>query len=812
MKKLLPVIVLLIHSCSLQAQRVEDRLNTWAEKNRIEKVYLHLDRENYFSGQDIWFKAYFMADFLPSSISSSLFVELLEGEGNVIQREVFPVYWGVSQGQISLKNNIASGNYTLRAYAPVMLNQSDFLFTKRIIVFGTELNPDKKTATNSLQVSFFPEGGNLITGLANNIAFKAIDENGRPANISIDIENSAGKAFTTAHCLHDGMGVFSLLPIAGEKYYAIKPDTKERYPLPESTVKGVAVQLRQSDRGIAFKIEQPGNNRAFEPAYMIGQMQNRSVFRKDFHTNKNTVNGVVQTTSLPSGILQITVFNDNNIPLAERLVFVNNREYILPAQVIANSNDVRKRKLNQFSLKLQGSISGSFSVSVTDADIEDTLPRPQNIYSSLLLTSDIKGHVHRPAWYFTSTGDSVEQALDLVMMTNGWRRYKWSDVVNNTLPAPIFTDNGFIKISGKAILRDRKKPFEHEDLLLMISPKDTVTNRRKYSQIIQTDAQGNFTVDSLVFYDHSKLLFSDVKGGKSKFLTIKLDADTLRRKYPVPQLAITADSYETERLNNQTILSAYKEHLNGLGTILENVTVSGRIKTKLQELDEYYTSGSFARGIMARTFDLTEEPHGSMNVLDYLAVKVPGISVVKQDYYHIFYRKPLTMQVIKPLMGETSTPNSFGNTTPNEMSLFLDEMPVEPDFLASIFLKDIAYIKIFPTFSGAAGGGPDGTLAVYLKKGESRYNKIETAPDIISYEGYSIIKEFYSLDYSNPDKSDAKKDTRQTLLWEPNIFINDINPGFPIRFYNNDRTKRFKIVAEGITNDGKLLMIEKVIN
>lgn len=124
----------------------------------------------------------------------------------------------------------------------------------------------------------------------------------------------------------------------------------------------------------------------------------------------------------------------------------------------------------------------------------------------------------------------------------------------------------------------------------------------------------------------------------------------------------------------------------------------------------------------------------------------------------------------------------------------------------------IAYVKIFPTFSGAAGSAADGSLAVYLKKGRDLNinDNIQTASDIISYRGYSIIKEFYSPDYSSSSPGDVSKDNRLTLWWEPNIFINEIAPKVPIRFYDNDTTRRFKIVAEGVTNDGKLLMVEKI--
>src|SRR5690606_1758728 len=231
---------------------------------------------------------------------SSLYVELTGKEGELLQKEVFPVYWCVTQGQLSLNHNLPSGDYTLRAYSPVMLNQSDFLFTRKIKVYGNESIQNEKKSLPGLQINFFPEGGNLIAGLINNIAFKANDEKGLPVNTSIEIKNDAGEIITKAKSQHDGMGIFSLIPMPGETYYATKTgDEKLRYSLPESTSNGVTVQVRSSDRGIQFKIEQQENNSSFQPAYMIGQMQNRSVFIQEFKMNKPVFSGHIQTASLP---------------------------------------------------------------------------------------------------------------------------------------------------------------------------------------------------------------------------------------------------------------------------------------------------------------------------------------------------------------------------------------------------------------------------------------------------------------------------------------------------------------------------------
>ncbi len=788
----------------INGQQLQDNLNIWSVKNPIEKVYLHIDRENYYSGEDIWFKAYFMANFLPSHISTSIYAELIDENGNIKKREIFPVFFGAAQGQVGIDTTLTTGNYILRAYSPAMLNQNDFLYTRSIRIFGKTTNAESHGKIRQLQVDFFPEGGNLIEGMLNNVAFKVIDEKGLPADVIITVKNQIEEIVAQTKSLHDGMGVFSILPKKGEQYYAIVGD--QRYPFPQPVNKGINLQIKSSAGKIQFFLGQPENSTIFKPAYMLGQMQNNSVFRLDFDKAKIKFSGTIQTASLPSGILQITIFNSDNMPLAERLVFVNNKEYILPAQISIDTLNTQKRGFNQFNIQLRDTIVANISISVTDADFENNETREQNIYSWFLLNSDLKGYVHKPSWYFNHTGDSVDKALDLVMMTNGWRRFKWSDVADNKLPHPAYKDNGFIKLSGMATLEGYKRPLADKELLLVVSPKDVAGPTKKYTEIFSTDSQGNFTIDSLIFFGPSDLFFSDVRGSSSKSIKIKLNESSL----PVYNMNSSFHKRSTLEVQNK-MPQAYELYLNGIGKVLETATVTGKVKTRIRELDEKYTSGLFRGGIMARSLDLSKDDiPGELNIFEYLQSRVPGIEIFKIDTYHIFYRKSVGQRIYNSQPGEMVPQNLIG-AGHNEMNLFLDEIPVNPETLASIPISEFAYLKIFPTFTGAAGGGPGGALVVYTKKGFETNKNPSGAFHIVSYQGYSIIKEFYSPDYSISKIINNEHDNRATLLWQPNTYINDVNAKIPIRFYNNDHTAAYKVVIEGITNDGKLLRIEKII-
>lgn len=786
---LLPITLLLCHISS--SQNIENNLLKWTQINPIEKVYLHLDRESYTAGQTIWLKGYFLSEYIPSSKSTSLTVELLNQDKQLVIRNVFPAFMSESFGQIELPDELASGTYQLRAYSPLMLNQEGFYFNKKIIIIGKQPKATK-AADGAVNITFFPEGGNLIATLMNNVAFKAVDENGLPVNVTLEIRNQKNELISTVLSSHEGMGVFSIVPQIQEVYHAIVSNDPalKKYELPAATTRGVTFNVRNSPKGKVYKVEQLPGDDTFKAAYMIGQMQNTVVFSQPFAGNRNIYGGTIQTGNLLSGILHITIFNKDHMPLAERLTFIDNKEYILPATFTADTVDTGERKRNLYTIDLPDTIIGNFSVSVTDADYETTVGREQNIFSYFLLSSDLKGYINNPAAYFSANGVANPTGLELVMMTNGWTRFRWEDAVNNTLPPPVYKDNEFITLRGRVNLEGRKKPFANSELIYFMTPRDTSLRKFGIPKLIKTDSSGNFEIDSMVFFGPMNILFSDIKGNKSKYIKVTLDGDSLYRNFNPPSVDIPfKDTFSVEAVTKMT--DHYNQYLREQGLLLENVTVRTRVKTKQEQLEERYASGLFAGGINTRILDLTDENTGQ-NIFEYIQGRIAGINVRRNDEgnYQISYRD-----------------GGLGNNT---VALYLDEMQTDASFIESVPVSQIAYVKLINNFVGAPGSSA--ALAIYMKKGAELAAATESATDIVAYKGYEILKEFYSPDYSVTRPDDSKADNRLTLLWLPAINLAHVNPKIPVLFYNNDRTKRFKIVAEGVTNDGRFMMIEKIVN
>lgn len=794
----LVLLILFVLPFASPAQNITNRLTAWSAQNPVEKLYLHTDRDHYYPGQTLWFKGYFMSEFLPSANSTTVYVELLNNRHEVLLRNIFPVYFSTAIGQMELPDELSPGIYQLRAYSPVMLNQPGFTFNKKITIYGGE---DKKVANKGSagkkQLAFFPEGGNFIAGLENVVAFKSTDANGMPLPVEGEVKNSQGQVIATFKSVHDGMGTFSITPAQGEAYYATTGSSGEKYALPKQTADGIVLNVTNLPGRKRFSILTGGSSNVLKPAYMIGEMQNRVIFKQPLQSDKKEITGTIKTDNFYSGILHLTVFNKDDMPLAERITFIDNQEYALRATLLADTTDTGPRKRNHFTFSIQDTVIGNFSVSVTDADYEDAAARPLNIYSAFLLTSDIRGYVHDPAYYFTDGSDSVKNALELVMMTNGWTRFRWTDVSRSQLPRTLYKDPGYIKLAGKIYIDGSRKTLADKDVIMFTSPPGSSIERRGMPRLFQTDSAGHFEMDSVLFYDKMNLLFSEVRGKKNKFIQVKLDGDSLSRTYPVDLTPMPFYYSGKDTTMASRMILDYQRYVRGKEVVLENVIVKAKQKTPLEKLDEEYSSGLFSGNIYSRKLDLREENYGG-NIFQYLQERIPGLKITGDPgNYKLHYR------------GGDITYYIYGDdSSESNVSLFLNEMPADVVSLETVPVNEIAYVKLIPSSVASAGGGT--ALVVYTKKGADLRMTVEAPTDIITYQGYTIVKEFYNPDYAK-EPVDHKQDNRVTLMWNPDLFISGVNPRAALSFYNNDRTKRFKVVVEGVTTDGRMLMLEKVI-
>jgi len=793
-KLLVLELMLMIVPVISQAQQIESILNTTETKYMQEKVYLHTDKSTYTSGETVWFKAYLAADNLAAPLSKTLYAELINDNGAVLQRRMMPVLLAGAAGDFIIPDSLNDTRLFIRAYTAWMLNFDSSLLCVKPIHLVSKKGLVKKAPTPDVYtLTFFPEGGDLVTSVESHVAFKATDPDGTPISIKGDIIDNKNKKLFSFASLHDGMGFIILQPVAGETYRAVWKDrkgVKHETTLPDAKKEGVVLTIGFPGNQLHYSLSRPDSvSGDYTRFTVVAQMQQRQMYGAQINMSKrNNVTAPLPTDSMPDGVLQITVFNAGMVPVAERLVFVNNNNYSFITDLHLNQQNFTKRARNELQIDAGGSLLTNLSVAVTDADINPVGKNESTIYSHFLLSSDLKGFVYNPAYYFSSDADSVKQHLDLVMMTNGWRRFSWQKLLADQWPALNYLPEKYLSIQGKVIGLSRTLLYNKE-LTTIIKTK----NNQPDFLNIPIDDKGNFGYGSLYFFDTAKLYYQ-LSNDKDRNLTstatfnfknsfVKapvLTKDILGNLY----LPDRTDSVALVKSNNIAALRRAQEAASKVET-LQEVRVVTKTKSLKQKLDEQYTSGFFSGGD-AQTFTTEDDPFAktATSLLAYLQGKVAGLQISTAGQGSATWRNSPT-------------------------SLFLNESPADIGTLQSLTMADVILVKVFrPPFFGAAGGGAGGAIAVYTNKGGASNASFVALPSATLY-GYSVIRQFYSPDYiTNPDL--GTKDFRTTLYWNPNVHFDKNNRRFTVPFFNSDQCKKFRVIVEGINENGVFTREEKI--
>ena len=440
------------------------------------------------------------------------------------------------------------------------------------------------------------------------------------------------------------------------------------------------------------------------------------------------------------------------------------------------------REKNIFQVMAPDSFATSLSISVTDEGIGSDAS--SNIVSHLLLSSELKGDVYNSAYYFSSNEDSVARHLDLVMLTHGWRRFKWEDVVKGKFPEIVYAkDTNYLSLSGALIGASPAQIRRTKEIFIFIKTKDGGIKMTD----VPIQADGSFNDPSQVFFDTIRLNYSFPKKSSLthssvRFIDGRIPAITTKNQRYLNSFPDTTGYWQHALLTEQENYLSKKAE----GKVLKEVIVKATIKTPLQTMDEKYTSGMF-RGGDNYQFDITNDPLAisAADIFAYLAAKVPGLIVNRAG---------------RP---------SYLSWRGGSPMFYIDEMRVNDSTLTGVSLSNIAYLKIFrPPFFGAPFGGTFGAIAIYTKRGD------DAAPtgnkDDIMY-GYTAIRQFYSPNYEVSDMQHERKDLRTTLYWNPNITTAPGNNQAIFSFFNNDVSRALRVVIEGISREGKLTHHEEII-
>ena len=507
-----------------------------------ERVYLHFDNTAYYLGETMWFKAYVTSGLADNEKPQSrvLYVELCAPEGYVVETKKYKLDEnGRCHGEFELRKELLSGYYEVRAYTRYMLNWGEEAIFSRVFPVYDKVNGDNYDFKNMLDrkrgfmsegkwvseelppadIKFYPEGGHLVEGIETTVAYEFLDNEGKPGRDSIAIYADKELLLKSVPT-HAGVGTFKFTPKANIKYHAeVKIGKKKhKFELPKIEQRGVVINIAQTADSVAVTTK---NNIDFQTPLGIAVL-NRGIIidYQSFDSQKKEKKFNFAADSLPEGVNRVVVFANSNIPLAERQFFVRHKEILpgdrqtvkLTAKVNGlNPNDIILQPHEKITLTVEREDgkpidkNADFSVSVSDAATRQVMSYTHNIYTHMLLGSEIKGYIPDAAQYFADNSDETRNNLDLLMLTRGWTSYDWSKLTTKHVSLEQQKETG-ISIQGKFYKQTKNTKFgelnqyfltpqRNTDIKFEISYDDSIVHQYQFA----SNEEGAFKIETAEF-------------------------------------------------------------------------------------------------------------------------------------------------------------------------------------------------------------------------------------------------------------------------------------------------------------------------
>lgn len=651
--------------------------------------------------------------------------------------------------------------------------------------------------TDDYHVHFCPEGGNIVGGLAQVIAFKALSVNGKSCEVKGEVYSSKGEHIASIASEHRGMGRFVMRPVAGESYYAeftTPTGVTRRFDLPKVENAGVALRvMRQADRYMV--LVQPSGVDISNYAAVIH--------------SRGAVVGAVEDLQRPikilnrelfDGIAQISVVEKgSNTVVAERLFFVRNGCYA-KADIANDRTKYGCRQRVAMDITISDSqgraASGNFSMTVTDATVVERGAENENILSYMLLSSDLRGEVEDPGSYFVDDSQKTLDNLDLVMMTNGWRRYELQSILAGELPRIItpMEDSERVRGSVFGLIGKAKKPS-----VVLMNSKTMQVEQFELSEY------NNFIISGLDCKEDTQYILQALnKKGRDKTVRIEIDTEN----FPVITSSHIREHYLSPAMPipSAFLTRAKERYFNEGGERvidIEEVIVTAKRRSSFFTAN---TAGSMLHGDLSRFATVYDA------LATFKELEVIGTTVTTKQHY--------AARDVRVAFEESFGEEEEGNTD----AAFLTTVPsVEQDVnVPDVYINgnvadvsdlgdyDTKYVERLSFADGRAAtmlGLPAGQGAILMEvsKDGMVFSTDSDAMARILVRGSHKPAEFFKPKYSTASELYNKaKDMRSTIAWEP--LLRPAEGGkVAVDFYTSDRSGVYDVIIEGVTDNGELL-------
>lgn len=628
-------------------------------------------------------------------------------------------------------------------------------------------------------VSFFPEGGDLLSSVFQQVAFKVQAATGFSLPVSGVLLNNVGDTVLTFTTEHDGMGVFSFTPELGVSYTAETRSDKgivKRFTLPEVR-EGIGLSMRYRDGSIFYEVQSSPSIVWPDSLYLVAH--SRGDLRFFIPLSQDKAAGKVNAEIMPDGVSHFLLVSRQGVPISERLLFIRHPEAIqmqveTDRQIYSRRDPVKMRiSLADISGTPMG---GTFSLSVTDNRVVGLDSTVGHIVASLLLTSDLKGYIENPNYYFGDPEDLlIQHRADLVMLTHGWSRFKI-----DSLMQPLQFDGQHYLEVGQTVSGEVQNGFGKgvEGATVTVYSPECFT-------MCTTDQDGRFTAEGIQFSDSVSQIIVQAQNARGKSnVIVEVEEETFPDAFntmpysdAIPKVMDNYLSYVRDQYYVEGGMQVYR---------LKEVVVKG---VQEKQKDVY-------RSMADVTIDRENMPTYAMgySVFDYVRT-LNGITMRFKD--------GKSYLSIRGSEGEPLT--------------LIDEVPyMSNEALKQLHMRDVASVSLIKgaqaAFFGTRGG--NGVICVTRIDGTTQPILDLPAPGVASINrlGYHMVKDFYAPTYETPEKKQAATaDRRTTVYWNPALQI-DSTGVVQTEFYMPDDPGSCRITIEGVTQEGYPIHYSEDIN
>ncbi|MDD2525754.1 MAG: hypothetical protein PHH63_05510, partial [Bacteroidales bacterium] len=832
---------------------VGERINglaTLMVKNYPEKIYVQTDKPIYSPNDTVWYKIWMLQSgtLFPTQKSRIVYVDLINEQNLVVGSKKYIVNTGNSNGEFILPKEFQkSGLYRIRAYTRWQKNFGDSAYFEKVIpIWDNQKNPSdekpyvaelnalgervfvsqkeiqkrKQKETEAqlqrkeqmekrafdLDVQFLPEGGTLVAGLPSRVAFKALSPDGRSVPVEGVVLDQEGKEILSFSSEHKGMGSFLLVPEKNKKYTArLFNNQSIALPAVEQQGVGLSVLSKPLSDTLALAIHATPEVVESSRTYTL-LVESRGLLRKNaytVHTNRSRVMILIPKDSLQSGINRFTLFTTDGEPLCERLVYVNNKDEIdfdVQAYWEAKSATDQMLTLKILPRIKNEIIQAAFAISLTNKNTVPVDTIQKTLRSEMLLSSDLKGYIEEPGYYFNHPYDSICTQLDLLLLTHGWSGFSWDDATKRSFT---YHPDTALTVSGK-VDNLVGKPVPGRKISLLAQGGKLVAD-----QCI-SDATGHFSFNNLDVRESSVVRVKIEKEKGKRLVGLGITFDTLYEKpsfpilankdflYDANQTGRLLETYEDKMREDELFMDSLRKRYGV--HLLDEVTVEERRKIE----KSYNRSGGGANIILGG--ETIGKYDRFANVIDILKAEIPGFKKsycdmydlngkkMQSDYPHYNINgKPAFFQidfdVINRYIGKntrivTNNTNPFTGQQepwfPNAEDTEYGQMARVENMLEALVGSDIRGVEILTTkdnlfnYRGSipvldAGFRTLGSVIVITTKdGSGPREKLSQGTFITKIEGGATPRRFYVPKYYPEDPFDRIDfDQKQTVYWNP---------------------------------------------